>query len=57
MKKAECQKRCIRGTVVLCVHYDNRYTLGAMRQACKYYGNTFMETKSSSLLFVDDNAE
>ncbi|GJQ59757.1 MAG: hypothetical protein D8M57_13090 [Candidatus Scalindua sp. AMX11] len=54
MLKVLCKKMCVRGWDVLCVHFDNRYTLGAMRELCQHKGNNFKETESSALLFVDD---
>lgn len=55
MISGECKKRCIQGHLVLCAHYDNRFTLAAMREYCGCRGNTFTSTAFSDLLFIDDD--
>lgn len=50
----ECKKRCREGRLILCIHYDNRFTLAAMRGDCGYRGRTFKATVNSDLLYIDD---
>ena len=49
-----CKKKCFSRKLILCVHYDTRFTLAKMREYCGYRENTFKSTINSDLLYIDD---